>query len=84
MELLARAVASGRIAEIALLALILEGAAMIGFSRRRALDVVLALLPGALLLLALRAALMGQSWTMVVLWLTLSLPAHLADMRRRR
>jgi len=46
--------------------------------------VVLALLPGALLLIALRAALTGAGWAWVALFVTLSLPAHLADMRRRR
>jgi hypothetical protein len=84
MAWLAGLVASGRIAEVALLALVLEGAALVGFGRRPAGDTILKLLPGAFLLLALRAALAGDGWPMVALWLTLSLPAHLADMMRRR
>lgn len=84
MDLLARLVASGRIAEVALLALVLEGAALMAFSRRRPLDVVAPLLPGVFLLLALRAALHGDGWAMVAMWLTLSLPAHIADVIRRR
>ena len=47
---------------------------------RRALE---AILPGLLLLLALRTALTGAHWTWTALWLALSLPAHLADMARR-
>jgi hypothetical protein len=41
------------------------------------------LLPGILLLLALREALTGANWVWVALWLTVSLPAHLADFWRR-
>jgi hypothetical protein len=35
------------------------------------------------LLFALRAALTGAGWIWVCLWITLSLPAHLADLWRR-
>lgn len=52
--------------------------------KRPMLDVALALLPGALILLAVRAALTGSGWPMVALWLALSLPAHAADLARRR
>jgi hypothetical protein len=48
---------------------------------RRALQ---AILPGFFLLLALRTALTGAHWTWTALWLALSLPAHLADLARRR
>lgn len=41
------------------------------------------LLPGALLLLALRAALTGFGWQWVALALLLSFPAHLADVALR-
>jgi hypothetical protein len=44
----------------------------------------LRLLPGALLLLALRAALTGQAWPWIALALAASFPAHLADLARRR
>lgn len=51
-------------------------------------DVALRLLPGALLLLALRSALTGADWRWTALLLALSLPVHLADLvftpQRRR
>lgn len=43
----------------------------------------LRLLPGALMMLALRAALTGLGWPWIAAWLALSFPAHLADLRRR-
>ena len=51
-------------------------------SPRRA-PVLLALLPGACLFFALRAALTGAAWQWVMLWIVLSLPAHLADLADR-
>jgi len=44
---------------------------------------VLALLPGAILLLALRGALLGLGWPWIALMLLLSFPAHLADVALR-
>jgi hypothetical protein len=52
--------------------------------KRRPLTVVLTILPGAAMMLALRAALTGAGWEMVGLWLTVSLPLHLADLRHRK
>lgn len=46
-------------------------------------DIALALLPGALILLAARAAITGAGWPMIALPLALSFPVHLADLRRR-
>lgn len=46
--------------------------------------VLLMLLPGAAMMLALRAALDGAGWEWVALWLTVSLPLHLADVRHRK
>jgi len=46
-------------------------------------DIALALLPGALILLAARAALAGAPWPLIALPLALSFPVHLADLRRR-
>ena len=43
----------------------------------------LCLLPGAALLLAVRAALIGLAWPWVALALALSFPAHLADVMLR-
>jgi hypothetical protein len=47
------------------------------------IDLALALLPGALILLAARAALVGAAWPLIALPLALSFPVHLADLRRR-
>lgn len=47
-------------------------------------DAALRLLPGALMLLALRAALTGAGWPWVAAALALSFPAHLADLARQR
>ena len=41
------------------------------------------LLPGALMVLALRAALIGADWVWIALPLALSFPFHLADLSRR-
>lgn len=41
------------------------------------------LLPGVILLLALRAALVGMAWPWIALALVLSFPAHLADLMLR-
>lgn len=46
--------------------------------------VLLTILPGAVMILALRAALTGAGWQWIALWLTVSLPLHLADLRHRR
>ena len=52
--------------------------------KRRALTVVLRILPGAVMMLALRAAMTGASRQWVAIWLTVSPPLYLADLRRRR
>ena len=49
-----------------------------------ALTIALALAPGACLLLALRAALAGDSGLWVWVWLGASLPLHGLDLIRRR
>jgi hypothetical protein len=41
------------------------------------------LLPGLFLLLALRAALVGEAWTRIAMLLALALVAHLGDLWRR-
>jgi hypothetical protein len=52
--------------------------------KRRALTVGLTILPGAIMMLALRAAMTGAGWRWVAIWLTVSLPLHLADLRHRK
>ena len=51
---------------------------------RNPMTVVLTILPGACMMIALRAALTGAGWQWVALALTVSLPAHLADLRHRK
>jgi uncharacterized membrane protein YjjP (DUF1212 family) len=78
--------ASGRIVDILLAFLALEVVAWVLWRRRQGLPIrapIRGLLPGILLLLALREALTGANWMWVALWLTVSLPAHLADFWRR-
>lgn len=52
-----------------------------GWSARAAL---LRLMPGVLMLVALRAALTGADWLWIALPLLLSFPVHLADLRAWR
>lgn len=75
--------ASGRAVDLVLLVMLAEAAWLILRQRRPVVDVLLALLPGALILLALRAALVGAPWPWIALWLALSFPVHAADMARR-
>ena len=75
--------AGGHVAELLLALLGLEAAVLLALWQRRGLGVppapLLAFLAaGACLALALRAALLGQDWGWVALWLSLALPAHLA------
>ena len=77
---LAALFASGHAVDIVLGVLALEAVWLVWRGRRDTLSV---LLPGALILLALRAALTGAPWWAVAGWLALSLPAHLYDLRRR-
>ena len=50
----------------------------------RAFTLILALGPGACLMLALRAALTQSSLVWVAMFLALSLPLHLTDLARRK
>ncbi len=45
--------------------------------------IIVGLFPGLCLLLAVRAAWVGAGWPLAIIFLTLSLPAHLADLRLR-
>lgn len=46
-------------------------------------DAALRLLPGALMIMALRSAMVGAGWPLIALPLAVSFPIHLADLRRR-
>lgn len=76
--------ASGRAVDVVLVILVAEAAWLIWRGRGQPLDIIVALLPGAFILLGVRAALVDAPWPQVALWLALSLPAHAADIARRR
>jgi hypothetical protein len=78
--------AHGRAVDIVLAVVALEmaiGAIVLG-RRTAKLDLLFALAPGFLLLLALRAALTGAGAVWVATFLTASFPIHLIDLARRR
>ncbi len=74
---------SGRAVDLVLVVLALEALLIAAFAGARRGALLGALVPGLFLLLALRAALTGAPWPAVALFLALSLPAHLVDLRRR-
>jgi len=74
--------ASGHAVDIVLAVMLIEMIVLIA-RRGKAATIILAFLPGALILLAVRAALTGAGWQWVALALAASFPAHLADLRRR-
>jgi hypothetical protein len=82
-EWLAALVRSGHAIDLILLVMLAEGLWFWRRGRGRPLDIALGLLPGALILLAARAALTGADWLLIALPLALSFPVHLADVRRR-
>jgi hypothetical protein len=80
--------ASGRVVDLLLLLLALEGLLLIAWHRRSGrgippAEVLGFLLAGACLMLALRAALTGAGWQMVGLWLALGGVAQAYDLWRR-
>lgn len=75
--------ASGHAADIVLAVMAIELIALITLSGWRTTDALLRLGPGALMLLALRAALIGLDWYWIALPLLLSFPVHLADLANR-
>lgn len=80
--------ASGRAADLVLVVLALETAALLGWRRHTgrgpsAATVLSLVLPGAALVLGLRVALTDGWWGWIALCLLAALAAHLADLRRR-
>ncbi|OYU77513.1 MAG: hypothetical protein CFE32_05485 [Alphaproteobacteria bacterium PA3] len=80
---------SGLAIDIALVVIVLEFLALCllgknGTLATRAVTLILALGPGACLMLAVRAALTQSSLIWVALFLALSLPLHLIDLARRK
>lgn len=81
-------VGSGRIVDVILIVLALEVVGLALWRRVRGRPIRLAAiaaaaLPGACLLLALRGALTGAEPWWIALWLAVSFPAHLLDLRLR-
>lgn len=75
--------ASGHAVDIVLAVITLEAIWLLSRGMRIA-DVLSLLLPGALILLALRAALVGAAWPWIAILLLASFPVHLIDLARRR
>jgi hypothetical protein len=80
---------SGRAVDVVLAVIALEFCLLVivrgrGRRARVAIDSFFALAPGAILLLALRAALAGWGWVAIAGLIALSFPFHLADLWRRR
>lgn len=74
---------SGHAVDFVLLVIGLEFVWLVNRLRWRASDALLCLGPGALMLLALRAALVGFDWRWIALPLLASFPLNLADLARR-
>jgi hypothetical protein len=74
--------ASGRAVDVVLLVLLVE-AIWLKRRGRHWTDIVPALLPAVLMMIALRAALTGMAWPFVSIPLALAFPVHLYDLKRR-
>ncbi len=74
--------AGGRAVDVVLLVLLIEGVWLKARGQGWA-DILPALLPAVLMMLALRAALTGMAWPFISLPLALAFPVHLYDLRRR-
>lgn len=75
--------ARGHAADVVLAVMVAEFAWLVTRGGWGAGAAALRLLPGALMILALRAALVGASWPWIALAVAASFPVHLADLRRR-
>jgi hypothetical protein len=75
---------SGRAIDIVLAVLLAEAIVLLWRRRSTPVGIVLALAPAACMLLALRTVITGGGWPLVMGWLLLSWPLHLADLARRR
>lgn len=78
---------SGQAIDLVLLVIALEFVGLLVLRRkswrRAAPDLFLALMPGVLLLVALRLALSGSGWEWIALAVAASFPFHIADLVRR-
>ena len=81
---MSRLFSSGHAADMIIAVMLAEALWLVAWRGWPVVDMLALLLPGALIVIALRAALTGQDWRWVALPLVLSFPAHLADAARRR
>lgn len=79
---------SGQAVDLVLLVIALEFAGLLALRRRTwqraAPDLFFALMPGVLLLAALRLSLTGAEWQWIALAVAASFPFHVIDLVRRR
>lgn len=75
--------ASGRAVDVVLAVLVME-ALWLKWRSNAWKDILPALLPAVLMMIALRAALTGQPWYLISIALTLAFPVHLYDLHRRQ
>lgn len=74
--------ASGHAVDVVLAVMAGELGWLVAREKWRVTEALLRLAPGALMLLALRAALLRFEWPWIALPLLLSFPVHVADLRR--
>jgi hypothetical protein len=74
---------SGRAIDVVLVVLLAE-AIWLKLRGNGWTDIIPALLPAVLMMMALRAALTGMAWPFVSAPLALAFPVHLYDLRRRK
>lgn len=75
--------ASGRAVDVVLVVLAIE-AIWLRWRGNGWADIMPALLPAVLMMIALRAALTGMAWPFISISLALAFPVHLYDLYRRR
>lgn len=75
--------ATGHAADLILVVMLGEWLWLTRMGRWRLSDATLLLLPGVLMIGALRLALTGAAWPGIALLLAASAPAHVLDVRRR-
>lgn len=75
--------ASGHAVDLVLAVIALEAIWLVATRRMTPWQAVLVLGPGAMILLAVRAALTGAGWWWIALALAGSFPLHLLDLQRR-
>ena len=85
---MAEIISSGRIADIIIALMLLEGLALYVFNRMSGRGIPFPeiagnFMAGICLLLAMRAGLSGAAWWWPALWLGLALAGHLADLWAR-